>query len=165
MTAPKGESRFASLRTLRAERQNEPTEMTEVVADTAEPLSHLIDGRESSDTGEPVQKAKPLPVEAKLSKTPQAVTPPDASLPRRGPGRPPGRRSDPDYTQISAYIPLDLLLAVQDELASERREKRQRTARPVSDLVEELLSQWLIARQSQNSDAVNPERSLKGLQR
>lgn len=73
----------------------------------------------------------------------------EISIPqKRGPGRPRGRRSNPDYTQISAYIPLDLLLAVQDELANERRENRQRTARPVSDLVEELLGEWLKNRKS-----------------
>jgi hypothetical protein len=58
-------------------------------------------------------------------------------------GRPSGRRSNPDYTQICAYIPLDLLLSIQDVLAEERRALRQRTARPVSDLVEELLAKWL----------------------
>lgn len=62
------------------------------------------------------------------------------------PGRPPGRRSNPDYTQISAYIPLELLQEVQDELAEERRVLKQRTARPVSDLVEELLGHWLAKR-------------------
>ena len=62
------------------------------------------------------------------------------------PGRPPGRRSNPNYTQISAYIPLELLQEVQDELAKERRVLKQRTARPVSDLVEELLGHWLAKR-------------------
>jgi hypothetical protein len=41
-------------------------------------------------------------------------------------GRPSGRRSDPDYTQISAYIPLELLHEVQDLLLQERRRKRLR---------------------------------------
>ena len=66
---------------------------------------------------------------------------------KKGPGRPPGRRSNPDYTQISAYVPLDLLLSVQEELAKEQRQQKQRTARPVSDLVEELLQNWLKKRQ------------------
>ncbi|MEO1297271.1 MAG: hypothetical protein AAFW75_16080 [Cyanobacteria bacterium J06636_16] len=152
MTTSKGESRFASLRQLRAERQTEPAESIEAPeesTDAAEPVN------QASIQVEAVQKSEPRATVSALPEPMQAATVLDASPPRRGPGRPPGRRSDPDYTQISAYIPLDLLLAVQDELAAERREKRQRTARPVSDLVEELLSQWLTARKNQNSEAVN----------
>ncbi|MEO0352916.1 MAG: hypothetical protein AAF282_22995 [Cyanobacteria bacterium P01_A01_bin.15] len=66
-------------------------------------------------------------------------------------GRPAGRRSDPNYTQISAYIPLELLLSVQDELAHERRVKQTRTARPVSALVEELLDGWLKTQKRKNA--------------
>jgi len=109
------------------------------------------------------QVLQPTPVtdEKKLETLPPAVIEPQNSfsttsapkpdvnskgkgkMKKKGPGRPPGRRSDPDYTQISAYIPLELLLSVQDELAKERRKKRERTARPVSDLIEELLKDWL----------------------
>ena len=70
---------------------------------------------------------------------------------KKGPGRPPGRRSNPDYTQISAYVPLDLLLSVQEELAKEQRQRKQRTARPTSDLVEELLQNWLKKRHRETS--------------
>jgi hypothetical protein len=58
-------------------------------------------------------------------------------------GRPSGRRSDPDYTQISAYIPLDLLHEVQDLLLQERRRKRLRSGVDVSGLVENLLTDWV----------------------
>jgi hypothetical protein len=57
-------------------------------------------------------------------------------------GRPSGRRSDPDYTQISAYIPLELLHEVQDLLLQERRRKRLRSGVDVSGLVEKLLTDW-----------------------
>ncbi|MEP0855600.1 hypothetical protein [Trichocoleus sp. DQ-U1] len=67
---------------------------------------------------------------------------PEAVEPRKA-GRPRGRRSNPDYTQISAYIPLDLLLEVQTELLKERKSKRQRSAIDVSRLVEELLQKWV----------------------
>lgn len=70
------------------------------------------------------------------------VTPTDTDE-RRKPGRPRGRRSNPDYTQISAYIPLDLLLEVQTELLKERKLKRQRRATDVSGLVEQLLQKWV----------------------
>lgn len=57
-------------------------------------------------------------------------------------GRPSGRRSDPNYTQISAYIPLELLHEVQDLLLQERRRKRLRSGVDVSGLVETLLKEW-----------------------
>ena len=70
------------------------------------------------------------------------INPADTNQPRK-PGRPRGRRSNPDYTQISAYIPLDLLLEVQTELLKERKSKRQRRATDVSSLVEQLLQKWV----------------------
>ncbi|HEY9881010.1 MAG TPA: hypothetical protein V6D29_21300 [Leptolyngbyaceae cyanobacterium] len=135
--------RFSGLRALREERQQE-----EFINE-----SDLEDQRESAEA-KPAEAIPQPKANAKQPKKDEAKseTKADASdVPRRKPGRPPGRRSDPDYTQISAYIPLDLLLAVQDELALERRENRQRTARPVSDLVEELLSNWLKMRKTKNS--------------
>jgi hypothetical protein len=73
----------------------------------------------------------------------KAVSSNEETMLKRPVGRPPGRRSDPDYTQISAYIPLDLLQEVQDALSQERRILKKRTPRPVSDLIEQLLSEWL----------------------
>ncbi|MEO1209628.1 MAG: hypothetical protein AAFX78_08815 [Cyanobacteria bacterium J06638_20] len=69
---------------------------------------------------------------------------------KRKRGRPQGRRSNPDYTQISAYIPLKLLLEVQNELTEERREVQRRSPRPVSDLIEELLASWLHNRKTRS---------------
>ena len=84
----------------------------------------------------------------------ETTTPPalaQEAQPKKGPGRPPGRRSNPAYTQISAYVPLDLILSVQETLAQEQRQQKQRTARPVSDLVEELLQNWLKKRHREMS--------------
>jgi hypothetical protein len=64
-------------------------------------------------------------------------------------GRPSGRRSDPDYTQISAYIPLDLLHEVQDLLLQERRRKKLRSGIDVSGLVEDLLKEWAKRKRSE----------------
>ncbi len=75
------------------------------------------------------------------------VNPVNTDEPKK-PGRPRGRRSNPDYTQISAYIPLDLLLEVQTELLKERKSKRQRRATDVSGLVEQLLQKWVDERKS-----------------
>ena len=120
--------RFDSLRQLKKQRQEEEP-LSEVTEIQAEPSSlaeqkNDVTSREASKLDSP------------------------NNLSRRGRGRPRGRRSDPRYTQISAYIPLELLLEVQDELARERRIKQERTARPVSDLMEELLTDWLELRRS-----------------
>lgn len=147
MAQQKAESRFASLRTLRAERQNEPSNAIE---ETEEIFEEAESPNQPPAESQILKNSKSLPVKAKPQPSARKETLPETPPQRRRPGRPPGRRSDPDYTQISAYIPLDLLLSVQDELAAERREKRQRTARPVSDLVEELLGEWLKTRKDKN---------------
>jgi hypothetical protein len=70
---------------------------------------------------------------------------------KSGSGRPRGRRSNPDYTQISAYIPLDLLLEIQSELDQERRAQRKRSGMYVSELVEKVLTDWLKQRKAEKS--------------
>ena len=55
---------------------------------------------------------------------------------KRGPGRPRGKRTNPDYEQVTAYIPRSLHDKVKIALIeSERKE--------FSQLVEELLARWL----------------------
>ena len=54
--------------------------------------------------------------------------------PRRG--RPPGKRSHPDFEQITAYIRKDTHHAVKIRLLQNGRKE-------LSELVEELLHQWL----------------------
>lgn len=142
--------RFSALRDLRERRdEHELQEAIEIEQEQEEGASTAIAADEatapSSSSVEALTKREPLSVKESREETTYAETSPE---PKKR-GRPPGRRSDPDYTQISAYIPLDLLLAVQDELAQERREKRRRTARPVSDLVEDLLSEWLKTRNTE----------------
>ena len=135
----KESNRFSALRALREQRHAQ---------ELGEPL---LEDEEDALQGEGANSA--LLSEDPLSMS-QASTSSDRSktkdqskqaeqLGSRGPGRPPGRRSNPDYTQISAYVPLELLLDVQDELARDRKTYKQRTAKPVSALVEELLSDWL----------------------
>lgn len=55
-------------------------------------------------------------------------------------GRPPGKRSDPDFVQTTAYIRGDTYKAVRIALIEEDE------GREYSELVEELLSKWLKAR-------------------
>lgn len=60
----------------------------------------------------------------------------------RKPGRPRGRRSDPDYTKLCALIPMDLLLDVQSILIQKRRKKINPRPKDMSALVESLLTEW-----------------------
>ena len=123
-------NRFAALRELREQRQVKETKERQAKKKTVK--ASKMSKQTGSDT--------------RFARANQLVTSPVATQDKpkkKGPGRPPGRRSNPDYTQISAYVPLDLLLSVQEELAKEQRQRKQRTARPVSDLVEELLQNWL----------------------
>jgi hypothetical protein len=52
-------------------------------------------------------------------------------------GRPPGKRSDPGYVQVTAYIPSDLHHNIKLALLQERK------GREFSELVGELLADWL----------------------
>lgn len=56
------------------------------------------------------------------------------SEPKKGKLRPPGKRSDPDFTQITAYVRKDT-----HEDVMRRIYKRQE----FSELIEELLADWL----------------------
>ena len=55
-------------------------------------------------------------------------------------GRPPGKRSDPDYDQYSVHLRKKTHTAVKIELL------REGEGREVSELVETLLGEWLAAR-------------------
>jgi hypothetical protein len=59
--------------------------------------------------------------------TAPAVSPTETS-PRKG------KRNDPDYTQISAYVRKETHRAVMQEIV---------TKRDLSDLIEELFTEWL----------------------
>ena len=84
---------------------------------------------------DPILKAAQTPAREQKSprrrrKTPRAKA--------EAPKRLPGRRSDPAYLQANAYLPRDLHQAVKIELVKEGRE--------YSELVEELLGNWLRSR-------------------
>lgn len=149
--------RFAALRELREHREELPEEdlPTTTLAPPTEPETTTEDrGGEGTtalvDTG-PAATIVPAVAEKGRKTSPRPLKTAELDNGKRGPGRPPGRRSDPDYTQISAYIPLDLLLDVQEELNEEKRIQRKRTAISVSELVEDLLSDWLKKRKAKKS--------------
>lgn len=76
---------------------------------------------------------EPEPEPAAAQASPPSPAPPEA--PRRG--RPPGKRSDPTYSQVTAYIPEDLHRKVKIALLVEAQ------GREFSQLVEALLIDWL----------------------
>ena len=57
---------------------------------------------------------------------------------KRGRGRPPGKKSNPDFTQISAYVRVKTYKETKKALIDEEME--------ISELVQLLLDQWLISR-------------------
>ncbi|PHJ81489.1 hypothetical protein VF14_18195 [Nostoc linckia z18] len=95
--------------------------------------------------GQPPVEPEAVVKESLTTETEEGEAPAEtpASVEKRTVGRPRGRRSDPNYTQISAYVPLDLVLDVQEALAKDKRRTRRRTAMTASELVENLLRDWL----------------------
>jgi hypothetical protein len=105
----------------------------------------ILDQAKGRDA-EPVEvPADPIPPVIKPSTPrPPAVTP-SPPLPvevpaARRPGRPPGKRSDDRFAQVSAYIPVDLHHEIKLALLQERK------GREFSELVAELLADWLVRR-------------------
>ncbi|MEM9091320.1 MAG: hypothetical protein AAGC93_21600 [Cyanobacteria bacterium P01_F01_bin.53] len=134
----KKKNRFQALRDLRAQQQAESAVV---------PLREQPKEKTKEPDDAKIKSAPVLPV-------PDTIQPQKEEKPKKkGLGRPPGRRSDPSYTQFSSYIRLELLLSVQDELAQERRKNQQRTARPVCDLIESLLENWLEKQKRKNANA------------
>lgn len=85
----------------------------------------------------------PPAAEAVVERTPQAPAPtagPPSPAPRKG--RPPGKRSDPSFEQVTAYIPRELYRKVRIALLEDDR------GQEFSELTAALLSAWLDGRQS-----------------
>jgi len=60
-----------------------------------------------------------------------------ATAPARGKGRPPGKRSDPDFQ------PTTVLLRKQTKKTAARQLEDSATGQDLSDLIEQLLTQWI----------------------
>jgi hypothetical protein len=89
-------------------------------------------------------EAAPAPKPAARRPTPSKVavadplsTPAERPAERRGPGRPRGKRSDPEFVQTTAHIRRETHRAVKIALLQEGQ------GREFSELVEELLGNWL----------------------
>lgn len=68
------------------------------------------------------------------------ATAPVATPERRGPGRPPGKRSDPEYRQVTGLIRKDVHVAVLKQMLDEGR------SRDMGALLEELLERHYLKR-------------------
>lgn len=69
---------------------------------------------------------------------------PQPDQPKKKMGRPRGKRSDPDYEQVTAYIRRDTYTATKIALLQENR------GREFSELVEDLLSEYLSTQKFNN---------------
>lgn len=68
-------------------------------------------------------------------------------------GRPLGKRSDPNYMQMTAYIPIDLHEDIKEELLRVNRDRRRQKqpALEISDVVETQLAEWLRGQRAENA--------------
>ena len=80
----------------------------------------------------------PRPVEAPASALPSSTPSDPPAPPRRG--RPPGKRSDPGFVQVTAYVPGDLYRRVRIGLLEDAK------GQEFSELVAELLVDWVKSR-------------------
>jgi len=91
------------------------------------------------------QPAAPEPVSA-----PSEITPEEGSATNRRSGRPAtGKKSDPNYRQVTAYVRKDLYRDVTDALYDDSRGQDTKR-KEFSELVDELLERWRQARTGHN---------------
>lgn len=80
-----------------------------------------------------------------IAPAPQAATIQTQPEPPKKMGRPRGKRSDPDYEQVTAYIRRDTHTAIKIALLQENQ------GREFSELVENLLAEYLSTQKPKNS--------------
>jgi len=83
--------------------------------------------------------AEPAPQPPGVETPPPSPAPVETPAPKKR-GRPAGKRSDPGYVQVTAYIPSELHHNIKVALLQERQ------GREFSELVAELLTDWLASR-------------------
>lgn len=94
-----------------------------------------VDGLEHTDVLE-ASAPEAAPVHARRPPTTKAAKP---TKPNGQAGRPAGKRSDPEYTQVTAYIRTGTHKETKIALLNEGRD------REFSELVQDLLQKWLQA--------------------
>ena len=88
----------------------------------------------STPFGKVLENFGKLPTEEKPKTSARKATA-SAAAPRKV-GRPPGKKSNPDYTQVTVYLRKQTHLAAKKRLLDEGRE--------FSKLVEDLVAQWVV---------------------
>lgn len=86
---------------------------------------------------EPARETKPPAIASKMSPGKQRAKSAPLSPKSKKRGRPPGKRSNPGYTQITAYVRTRTITDVKVKLI------KQGSKQDASELIEELLSAWL----------------------
>jgi hypothetical protein len=89
---------------------------------------------ENSKFSGALTKVKQRPAKQPAARQP---VPPIAAEPVRGKGRPPGKRSDPDYQ------PTTVLLRQQTKKMANRLLEDGSTGQDLSELIEQLLTEWI----------------------
>lgn len=99
----------------------------------------ILDATKGRAPGAADAPTRPGPTEPPPAEPPRPA-PAEAPAPR-GPGRPRGKRSDPAFEQVTAYVPRALYRRVRIALLEADR------GQEFSELVAELLVNWLDTRQ------------------
>jgi hypothetical protein len=105
-------------------------------------LDAVKGGEPEPEPEQPKQELKTQQPEARQSQKlkPEKVTEPQGE-PKRG--RPKGKRSDSNYEQVTAYIRKETHTAVKIELLKESQNGQKQE---FSELIQELLDEWLKSR-------------------
>jgi hypothetical protein len=99
-------------------------------------------GRSKGKRNEQAEARPPdLDPKHKSNNSPESPQPEGLAIPRKG--RPAGRRSDPDYEQVTAYIPKQIHQDIKLRLLIEQK--------TFSGLIEELLTEYLSTQKSKNA--------------
>lgn len=129
MTNPSRPSRFGNLRALK-DRGDVPP------AEEGTPAPPETPAVPPTIAQEAANERQPGKVQASTPRRQRGDRAPDPSeVQGRGPGRPPGKRSDDAFRQVSALVRRDTYKAAQRRLLDEERE--------FSELVQALLDRWL----------------------
>jgi hypothetical protein len=84
-----------------------------------------------------VARLTPTTSESEMQ-APEVIEPRAVKEPKRAMGRPPGKRSNPEWEQLTAYIRKDTKRAALQRLMNENGQG----ARDLSEVIEQLVSSW-----------------------
>ena len=106
-------------------------------------FKNILKAAQDREKEPPAAKPEEKPTKKPQEKSDSAIEP---SPPPQKRGRPKGKRSNPDYEQVTAYIKKKTYKQTKIALLE------QEEVEDFSGLVEKLLSEWLSTQKSENSD-------------